>query len=209
MISSWVVALGIISTSFLGSFHCAAMCGPVASLMSTRRHLLSYNLGRLCGYMLMGALAGSLGQFFLSSSIESLRWISVSLLALILFLLGLTKLFPRHPLWLHRTQKTFKIPVAWAEVFRSQTGFVVGSLTALLPCGWLYTFILAAVATRSAWGGALTLLLFWLGSVPALSALPTLVKKTIRHSNFQQQRIAGFILIFSSLYSLWSFFYLH
>lgn len=50
-------------------------------------------------------------------------------------------------------------------------GLVTGLLTALLPCGWLYLFALLAASTGSAWTGAVVMLAFWLGSVPALVAV--------------------------------------
>jgi uncharacterized protein len=48
---------------------------------------------------------------------------------------------------------------------------VVGVLTSLLPCGWLYAFLLAAAATASAWQGALVMATFALGAVPALAVV--------------------------------------
>src|SRR5690606_10362020 len=44
----------------------------------------------------------------------------------------------------------------------------LGLLSALLPCGWLYAFVLGAAATGSALAGALVLLTFWSGTVPIL-----------------------------------------
>ena len=43
-----------------------------------------------------------------------------------------------------------------------------GLLTAFLPCGWLYLFALKAAGTGSPLQGALFMIAFWLGSVPAL-----------------------------------------
>jgi sulfite exporter TauE/SafE len=48
---------------------------------------------------------------------------------------------------------------------------VTGLLTALLPCGWLYLFALFAAGTGSWLSGAVVMLAFWLGSVPALVAV--------------------------------------
>ncbi len=44
----------------------------------------------------------------------------------------------------------------------------VGLLTAFLPCGWLYLFASYAAGTGSPLWGALFMIAFWLGSVPAL-----------------------------------------
>lgn len=59
-----ILALTILSSSFFGSWHCAAMCGPVASVLSQRGSLIPYHLGRLISYVTLGLFAGALGQFF-------------------------------------------------------------------------------------------------------------------------------------------------
>jgi sulfite exporter TauE/SafE len=48
---------------------------------------------------------------------------------------------------------------------------LLGALTALLPCGWLYAFVLTAAGTGSAGSGSLIMLAFWAGTVPALLAV--------------------------------------
>jgi uncharacterized protein len=50
-------------------------------------------------------------------------------------------------------------------------GLIVGLLTALLPCGWLYLFALLAAGTGSIQLGALVMAAFWLGSIPLLVGL--------------------------------------
>lgn len=207
-----VLALSIVSTSFLGSWHCAAMCGPVASLMAQRKSLLSYHLGRLFSYATLGGLAGGLGQIFLNSQVLKLRWISAGLLALFLLYLALATLFP----------KRFKGPAEWsvlknliqrfhsARFFRSShSGWIFGIFTAMLPCGWLYTYVLAAMASGSVWSGVLVMVLFWMGGLPVLYSAPQLIKKLIAGSPERNQRIAGYVLIFSSFYSLCVFMFAH
>jgi sulfite exporter TauE/SafE len=47
----------------------------------------------------------------------------------------------------------------------------MGALTPFLPCGLLYGMFLAAIATGTPLGGALVMLAFSLGAVPALAAV--------------------------------------
>lgn len=211
--SSVILALGILSSSFFGSWHCAGMCGPVATLMSARNSLLSYHLGRLVSYVTLGILAGSLGQFFLNSEFVILRWVSAFMLALVLVLSGARLMLPAA--WQQRlaANKVSHFFLSWIKRLQSfhigRSGFVVGLLTALLPCGWLYTYVTAAIATKSPWAGGLTLALFWLGGLPALSAVPMMIRQGLRHAGLRQQRIAGGVLIIAGLYSLISFMMLH
>ena len=47
----------------------------------------------------------------------------------------------------------------------------IGLLTPLLPCGWLYAFVLTSAGTGSpAWGG-LVMAVFWFGTVPLMATL--------------------------------------
>ncbi|MFV8249795.1 sulfite exporter TauE/SafE family protein [Bdellovibrio bacteriovorus] len=213
MMSSALLALGILSSSFFGSWHCAGMCGPVATLMSARKSLLSYHLGRLCAYVLLGVLAGSLGQFFLNSQFVTLRWISAILLALVLVGSGARLILPvswQQRLSANRISHSILGVIKRLQAFHvGKSGFVVGLLTALLPCGWLYTYVTAAIATQSPWAGGLTLALFWLGGLPALSAVPMMIRQGLQQAGLRQQRIAGGVLIVAGLYSLGSFMLMH
>lgn len=49
--------------------------------------------------------------------------------------------------------------------------FVTGLTTSLLPCGWLYVFVAAAGGTGRVRDGALLMIVFWAGTVPALLAV--------------------------------------
>src|SRR5690606_4853873 len=49
--------------------------------------------------------------------------------------------------------------------------YLIGTLTGLLPCGWLWAFVIAAAGTASLLGGALVMFAFWLGTVPAMTGL--------------------------------------
>jgi len=49
--------------------------------------------------------------------------------------------------------------------------FAIGLVTTWLPCGWLYLFVLVAAATASPLTAVLVMTAFWLGTLPALTAL--------------------------------------
>jgi uncharacterized protein len=48
---------------------------------------------------------------------------------------------------------------------------IVGLVTTLLPCGWLYTFVVVAGSTGGAFAGAAVMAVFWVGTVPILFAV--------------------------------------
>ncbi|MBO9665488.1 MAG: sulfite exporter TauE/SafE family protein [Bdellovibrio sp.] len=212
MSASLLLAGGILASSFFGSWHCAAMCCPIASLMAERRSLWAYHLGRLASYVALGALGGSLGQFFLNSQFVELRIVSAFLFSLVLLFMGLKMLFPG---WAARYlpaiqhQGIVKIFRHLRKFHLNQSGFVVGLLTALLPCGWLYTYVTAAIATQNPLSGAIVMSLFWLGGLPALSVIPSMIRGTLQSVPLRQQKIAGGVLIGASLYSILSFMLFH
>jgi sulfite exporter TauE/SafE len=45
---------------------------------------------------------------------------------------------------------------------------LIGLSSTLLPCGWLYAFVVTAAGTGSAMSGALLMFTFWLGTLPVL-----------------------------------------
>jgi sulfite exporter TauE/SafE len=44
-------------------------------------------------------------------------------------------------------------------------------LTGLLPCGWLWAFVVSAAGTASPWAGAAVMTVFWLGTVPVMTCV--------------------------------------
>ncbi|MDP2702340.1 MAG: sulfite exporter TauE/SafE family protein, partial [Candidatus Rokubacteria bacterium] len=53
---------------------------------------------------------------------------------------------------------------------------VIGLLTGLLPCGWLYAFIVTAAGTGDPLRGAGLMAVFWLGTLPVMAGLGVAVQ---------------------------------
>jgi len=49
--------------------------------------------------------------------------------------------------------------------------WLVGVLTGLLPCGWLWAFVITAGGTADPVAGATVMAVFWLGTVPAMTGI--------------------------------------
>jgi sulfite exporter TauE/SafE len=203
--SHLLLPLAILTSSFLGSWHCAGMCGPFAALTGSRGQLWHYHLGRLLVYASLGMLAGFFGDFVMSSSFRWVRLIGAALLGLTLIALGLQYLFSFD--WGKRShffaatffQNLYRRLRAWKF---GRSSFVIGLLAGLLPCLWLYTYVIAASASKSPFAGGLLMVLFWLGGLPALSAVSLMVRPSLLKSNIRKQRIAGGVLVVSGLYAL-------
>lgn len=168
----WRLFLGVVSASLAGSFHCVAMCGSLAAIASTqgRNSLLGYQLGRLLGYGLLGALAGALGQaVFAKQAMSELGFAAGVVLGAFLVVLGVRIATGKSDLsGVGAALSGFR---KWAYPKAERSGRAwrplgLGACSVLLPCGWLYSFVWVALATENPVKGALVLLSFWMGTLP-------------------------------------------
>ncbi len=165
-----------------GSLHCVGMCGvfPLALASGVRgrnplRQAL-YNLGRLNTLVCIGALSGTLGAVVVASGPARLaeRLLAVAAGALMVAI-GLEMLGVRAGIGAAGAR------LARATVGRLLAGVIasgslaaplaLGVFNAFLPCQLIYAFAARAAATGSVGGGALVMLAFGAGTVPAMLAL--------------------------------------
>ena len=169
-----------------GVSSCAALVGGIVLSMSKQwmsqynindsfgkkaePHIL-FNIGRVAGYALFGAVLGYIGNFFrLSSSFSAMLVIGVSA---VMILLGLQMLGVKaaHKFQL-RLPKSFTNKVSDEQNFKGKTApFFMGALTFFLPCGFTITAQALALASGVPLQGALIMGLFALGTVPGLMAI--------------------------------------
>ena len=130
---------------------------------------LFFNAGRVISYAFFGAVIGKIGSALtLSPSVSGALTIAVSVLmvAIGLQMLGLLpRLLPRLPRTaLHR------IHGLTGETSQA-AAFALGAATFFLPCGFTIALQLYVLGKGDALSGALTMLVFALGTLPALMGL--------------------------------------
>lgn len=154
-----------------------------------RVHLL-FNIGRLISYFVLGGIIGMIGKAITPS--PRFTGILTIAIAIIMILLGIdilnlvrTKRFiPRMPKFIsHKLH-------AMVESKNPATPFLLGVLTFFLPCGFTQSMQLYALTTGSFWQGAMTMLVFALGTLPALLGIGMM-------SSFTRGNIARYFLKFS------------
>jgi sulfite exporter TauE/SafE len=157
-----------------------------------------YHIGRLISYLTLGILAGLVGEAFLSNNFSIISNISIALIS-VFFIYSGYKLVRGRPLEFIPAKTISLIiskPARWSltqsKPVRSLT---LGIVNGFLPCGWVYIFIIGAVTTKSPLYAAGILFVFWLGTLPALSAFPFLYKKTLKKAPRKLVVTAGLILI--------------
>lgn len=172
---TFALLAGIVATSVVGSLHCVAMCGPLVGLhggAKTTRLALVHSLGRLTTYAALGAIAGLVGSAVdLAGDLASVQRAATIVAALAMVAIGVHQIVQVR-VTRARTRSPFGAALrhlrSRSEVRRS---YLIGTLTGLLPCGWLWAFVIVAAGTASPVSGALVMLAFWLGTVPAMVGL--------------------------------------
>ncbi len=209
--SLWAVFVA----SLLGSLHCAGMCGAFAALTASGERpvarTLSYHAGRALTYGALGALAGGLGWSAerLVGALGPARAVAPLIVAAPL-LLGAAWLLwapeaggrgPRGPLselLVALQRRALKLGRAGGPL----GALALGASSTLLPCGWLWSAVLMAGASGGAGGGLSMMLVFWLGSVPALLGVGALARRMSAEARAWGPRLGALTLIAAAAWTL-------
>jgi sulfite exporter TauE/SafE len=206
---------------FLASAHCVGMCGGFVigiglGANSWRGNLvrqLVYSVGRVCTYVLLGAIAGFAGSW------AELRWhhffdvqAGLSVVAgLLLIGQGLWHLGLIRSNWFGSLQKgPLSTPVCQAaRQFGSllkapglSPVFVAGVLTGFLPCALVYANLGLAASASSLATGAATMAAFGLGTFPMLLVTGMGVGLASPHLRGKVMKLAAVCVLFTGLITL-------
>jgi sulfite exporter TauE/SafE len=176
-----------------GLAHCGPMCGPFVLAQAAGNPvgvpilqrlagglLLPYQLGRLAAYTALGAAAAMLGAAVVALSPVRMALGVLLLGAAVLFAgQAVARLAPglaagRSGRWAEAAAGGWALRLASLArpLFNdpSPAGrFALGAVLGLLPCGFLYSALAAAAATRSPGLGAAAMAAFGFGTVPSLA----------------------------------------
>ena len=214
--SSLAMAGTVLAASLLGSPHCAGMCGGFVAFYSGHaargsRGLAhaAYSVGRLASYVTLGALAGALGLGLDRAGALAgvARGAALASGALMVAWGGLTLLELRDARLFHRAPTFLVRPLGGAmRAVREQPapirGLVVGLLTTLLPCGWLYAFVAVAAGSGSPVTGAAVMGLFWLGTLPVMTALGLAVQHVAGPLRHRIPALTAALLVVLGLFTI-------
>jgi sulfite exporter TauE/SafE len=167
--------------SLLGSLHCVGMCGAfLATIASDGPRYgtqLGYHGGRLLTYLCLGAIAGAIGQGMnVAGTMAGLQPIASTLSASAVVVMGVLTWMRLKGIPLHVPRGSTAVSRFASHGYRFamrrppvQRAVIVGLLTTLLPCGWLWTFLITAGGTGRPSTAAGTMFVFWLGTLPAMA----------------------------------------
>jgi sulfite exporter TauE/SafE len=138
--------------------------------------VLYYNFGRIASYCLIGAIVGFTGSIAAKNigvPLAGLRMFS----AIFIILLGLY--IGQWLMWLNRIESLGKMLWQYISPLANKAipvdspikALILGSVWGWLPCGLVYSTLTWALASGDALTGASIMLLFGLGTLPALLTL--------------------------------------
>lgn len=187
--------------SLLGSGHCAGMCGAflaiavaplpgslqrpdggvaLASRSPSRGRLLAaYNVGRLLTYSILGAAAGAIGAAVdLGGELVGVQRAATIAAGAFVLCFGIIALLRQFNLRLAHVRvpgfirdMVIRVHRAADRLTPTTRAITIGAVTTLLPCGWLWAFVITAAGTGSPPVGAAVMGMFWLGTLPVMLAL--------------------------------------
>jgi uncharacterized protein len=166
---------------------CAARIAPGGSRRQQRVTLrLLFNFGRIATYMAIGALAGAFGQIALAAGARAGLTGAVAVAAgaaSILFGLALAGWVRDPAAMLWKGGFDVLIRDGARSAFRAPpylAGVLLGALQGAFPCALVYGAASRAAMAGSAPAGASVMLVFGLGTVPAIFALSSLSPQVLR-----------------------------
>jgi sulfite exporter TauE/SafE len=168
-------ALGL---GLAGAGHCLGMCGGIAAALSlggsgSPAVTWAYHAGRISSYTLLGALLGlAAGSIDINAWTIGLRYLA----GLLLLGMGLYVAdWWRGMVMLERAGAHLWKPVQrfssrWLPVRHWSQGYALGLCWGLMPCGLIYSALAWAATAQHAPTSALMMLLFGVGTLPAMLA---------------------------------------
>jgi uncharacterized protein len=156
----------------VGSLHCIGMCGGFAVACGGRaRDTFLWHGGRTTTYAILGALAGAFGAL-----VPGPGWVVAVISGLLIawFAAGLAGLVPEPHVSIPGV-KHLATNLATRTNVLARFGF--GMANGLLPCGLVYASLAIPVAASDPLVGALSMVAFGAGTVPALTGVAMGLRK--------------------------------
>jgi len=182
----------------LGSLHCLGMCGAfAASCTRVAGGLAAWHAGRVATYGFLGALAGVAGQL-----IPGPAWLPAVLATglLVWFALALAGIVPEPRLL---PPGLARAATRAATRTSPSAQFLFGVVNGFLPCGLVYSTLGIPVALARPLPGALAMLAFGAGTVPALTAA-ALGLRRIAMATLGRRRAFAAMVLAVGLWTIWT-----
>lgn len=185
MTDAWPLVTAAFVTGLLGSAHCFGMCAGISGLFAANVEARSlqrqfpkaivYNGGRILSYAVLGVIVALVGKTAVGAIPDlaaPVRLVS----GLLIILVGLQVAFG----WRILAPLESAGARIWARIAPAARGLVpvqtmaqalgLGLIWGWLPCGLVYSVLLIAATTAEPLAGALVMIAFGFGTMPAMVA---------------------------------------
>jgi sulfite exporter TauE/SafE len=187
----------------MSSIHCVGMCGGlIYAVAPQRQNQIVYHVMRLIGYLSVAGLFifTGLGP---EGALPQLKNIAVVIMGGLFIYLGLKKIFGwKLDLFSKLTggifsklsnQSLFKF--AMSKKNKNIRAGLVGLLSVSLPCGVLYTMMIALIALESPMVAILGVGGFWLGTLPVLFMGQGIIMDKLKQLLNRVPRLSGGLIL--------------
>jgi hypothetical protein len=165
----------------ISSLHCIGMCGAIAMMLPVDRdnsakkvtQILTYHMGRLTAYAMIGFLFGLLGKGLFLAGIQQELSLFIGIMMILIIAIP-ERTFSKYNFSkpLYRIISYVKTALGSQFKKRSYSSlFTIGLLNGFLPCGLVYVALFGAIAMQSVSLGTFYMILFGLGTVPMMSSV--------------------------------------
>ncbi len=175
--------------------------GKLTGVQRFKPHLY-FNAGRIISYTLLGGAIGALGSTFTLSLETNALLILAASFVMIMLGMQMLSLLPKRASFI-RMPKFLAHKIHDLSERNTKGGaFILGGLTFFLPCGFTQALQLYVLAKGSFATGALVMLAFSLGTLPALLSLSAL--SSFVTGAFQKHflKLAGATVVLLGLFSI-------
>lgn len=168
-----VFIIAALTLGFISNFHCIGMCGPIALALPVNSNvpliktikIMSYNMGRVTTYGLLGLLFGIIGKSFVMVGLQ--HWLSIFSGIFILLFFLVPKIFNNGKAY--QLISFLKNKMGYF-LKKKGTGslYLLGVLNGLLPCGLVYLAVAVAITLGNPLYSSLYMMFFGLATIPSM-----------------------------------------
>lgn len=205
----WALLSFAFLDGLVGSTHCMGMCGPFIHILNSHSrsiivNQLIYNVARGFSYALMGGLLGYIGS---KLNLVLIGSTAATIGGILVMVMGIGYLFPN----IGRRMGYLALPNfmigGLGKILQKESGndktiaFLLGLVSAFLPCGLLYHAYAFALVASNPLHSAIIMFVFAVGTMPGLAGFSAVSGWLWKHTNRSHlQKIMGWLMLFAGLF---------
>jgi len=201
---SYIFCITAFLIGLLSSWHCLGMCGGISAFLSINVenksnfyfYQISYNIGRILSYMLMGFIAGIFGFIISDSFGKNIVYIFQLLSGFILINLGLyingklQLLMNIEIIGFKFWTLLYPLIKKFVPIKNVVQGFFFGILWGNMPCGLTYSVLIWTLGFNSICKSVILMMFFGFGTFPSMIFSGTLILNL--KNKFKNKKIRNF-----------------